>query len=381
LLNTRTGHELVVVAAVVAALGLLLASPSPAAAELSTMPDEGTVQTNGRVNTILVVGDRIYLGGQFTYVNGVPRSRLAAIDASTGELTDWAPRASTVVRALAASPDGRRIYVGGDFRSVSGVTGLSYLAAIDASTGAVDASWKPQANYAVRTLATLGDRVYIGGDFLTINGQSRQRLAAVNGVTGELDPDWHPVADARVRTLLPSPDGKTVYAGGHFLSINGRTRTRLAALNAAVGNLRSWSPAIDPHGPVIDLEVSGGRVYTAEGGPGGTVEAYNASTGARLWSQSADGDAQAVAILGDELYVGGHFDKVGGVPRRYFASFDAATGALDQQWAPSASDGQVWALEPDASRMCIYAGGEFTSISGQPHQGFAQFSQQGGTLP
>ena len=235
--NLRKGHELVVVAAVVVAVGLLLSSPSPASAELSTVPDEGTVQTNGRVFAIAAVGNRIYLGGHFTSVNGVSRGHLAAIDASTGQLTNWAPRASTVVRALAASPDGSRIYVGGNFRSISGVKGLGRLAAIDAATGAVDPAWKPQADSVVRTLATLGGRVYFGGDFLTVNGQARKRLAAVDAISGELDPDWHPVANGRVRTLLPSSDGKSVYAGGDFTDINGRTRPYLALLNSAVGNV------------------------------------------------------------------------------------------------------------------------------------------------
>jgi hypothetical protein len=190
--------------------------PSLASAELNTVPDAGTVHTDGQVNTILVVGDRIYLGGTFTTVNGVSRSRLAAIDASTGELTDWAPRASTVVRALAASPDGSRIYVGGDFRSVSGVEGLGRLAAIDASSGAVDQTWKPQADAAVRALATLGSRVYIGGDFTTVGGQIRTRLASVDAMTGELDPEWHPTSNGKVRTLLPSSDGSSIYVGGGF---------------------------------------------------------------------------------------------------------------------------------------------------------------------
>jgi hypothetical protein len=120
--SIRTGHGLVVLAAVVLAVaGLVLSAPSPASAELNTVPDAGTVHTDGQVNSVLVVGDRIYLGGTFTTANGLSCSRLAAIDASTGELTDWAPRASTVVRALAASPDGSRIYAGGDFRSISGV--------------------------------------------------------------------------------------------------------------------------------------------------------------------------------------------------------------------------------------------------------------------
>jgi hypothetical protein len=62
------------VAVLLGGLSLLLLA-SPASAALNNTPDAGTVQTNGRVWSILVLGDRIYLGGEFTTVNGVPRSR------------------------------------------------------------------------------------------------------------------------------------------------------------------------------------------------------------------------------------------------------------------------------------------------------------------
>jgi hypothetical protein len=378
----------VVAAAIVAAVGLLFSTPPLASAELNTVPDAGTVHTDGQVNTVLVVGDRIYLGGTFTTVNGLSRSRLAAIDASTGELTDWAPRASTVVRALAASPDGSRIYVGGDFRSVSGVTGLGRLAAIDASSGAVDETWKPQADAAVRALATVGERVYIGGDFLTVDGQSRQRLAAVGGPSGTLDPEWRPASNGKVRTLLPSSDGSSIYVGGDFTEINARGRPYLASLDSEVGYIRDWQAAIAPNGLVWDLEVSGGHLYAAEGGNGGAIAAYDMDTGVRLWRQWTAGDVQAVAVLGDKVYIGGHFTSVGGnigstqgrVPRDAFAAFDAISGELDPNWVPTQeretkSDGQVWAMESDPSLGRIYSGGNFTAISGEVHQGFAQFSE------
>ena len=66
------------------------------AATLSNTSDP-VPQTNGRVNTIAVSGDKIYIGGSFTEVitqdgDAVARSRLAAINADTGKLMDWALR-------------------------------------------------------------------------------------------------------------------------------------------------------------------------------------------------------------------------------------------------------------------------------------------------
>ena len=53
-------------------------------------------------------GDTVYIGGSFTEVitqNGVAvaRSRLAAINANTGKLTDWAPQVNRPVSALAVN--------------------------------------------------------------------------------------------------------------------------------------------------------------------------------------------------------------------------------------------------------------------------------------
>jgi trimeric autotransporter adhesin len=245
----------------------------------------------------------------------------------------------------------------------------------------------------VRALATLGSRVYIGGDFTTVGGQIRTRLASVDAMKGELDPELHPTSNGKVRTLLPSPNGSSVYVGGDFTEINAQVRPYLASLNSEAGHVRAWQPDIAPNGMVWDLEISGERLYTAEGGPGVAIAAYDMDTGVRLWRQWTAGDVQAVADLGEKVYIGGHFTSVGGdvnleerVPRDALAAFDAASGELDQQWVPAQeretkSEGQVWAMESDPSLGRIYSGGNFTAISGEVHQGFAQFSEQGATLP
>src|SRR5215211_6378825 len=103
-------------------LAVLLACGVAFAAAVSSQPkNERTVHTNDRVWTTLRVGDRVYLGGAFTSVNGKPRSGLAAIDANTGRLTAWAPKANHAVLALVASPSGDSIYAGGEFTSINDI--------------------------------------------------------------------------------------------------------------------------------------------------------------------------------------------------------------------------------------------------------------------
>ncbi len=365
------------------ALAVLLACGVALAAALSDQPDAATVQTDGTVWAILRVGDRVYIGGSFTSVAGKPRSHLAAIDANTGRLTGWAPKANAQVRALAASPNGTRIYAGGGFTSVDGIA-RGHVVAISASTGRVDRGWNTRTNLPVLSLATSGRHVYLGGRFLTVNGRNQQAIAAVDGATGKLSPKWAATADNAVQVLVRSPNGSRIYAGGRFENISGQRRLHLAALDPLTGAPRGWRP--NPCYPVYDLEATTTSVYVAGGGleencnAGGWAEAFRADNGASRWRISSNGDFQAVALLGRTVYYGGHFEEIPSVPppgngKRWlrFAAVDAATGRLDTQWKPTADRG-VWAMTAAPARGRVYAGGSFTRINGLRKQGFAQFS-------
>ena len=158
----------------------LLAAPAPGFVEAAPAP---TWQTNGRVNAIVQVGDVVYLGGRFTEVhdgNGtsLPRSRLAAIDLTTGEPTAWDPSADDEVFSLAAAPDGSRIYVGGKLRTVGGASVFN-VAAVDPIEGLAVPDWRPKVSAPVRALAAWEDRLYLGGTFGTISGTTRRGIAAL----------------------------------------------------------------------------------------------------------------------------------------------------------------------------------------------------------
>src|SRR5215207_2515176 len=92
-LKQELGMRRVILLLASMSLAVLLACGVAFAAALSSQPKNAgsTVHTNDTVWTSLRVGDRVYLGGAFTSVNGKPRSGLAAINANTGRLTAWAP--------------------------------------------------------------------------------------------------------------------------------------------------------------------------------------------------------------------------------------------------------------------------------------------------
>ena len=364
-------------------LAVLLACGVAFAAAVSSQPKNArsTVYTNDTVWTSLRVGDRVYLGGAFTSVNGKPRSGLAAINTNTGRLTAWAPKANRAVLALAASPSGESIYAGGDFTSVNGVA-RGHVVAISASTGQVRKEWSANTDLPVYSLATWDRRVYLGGKFHEVNGRNRQHLAAVRHKEGKLYANWAPTTNGIVRKLALSPNKRRLYAAGNYSVISGKRRANLAALHPATDAVKDWSPnpRVDNDYDVFDLAVTNKRVYVAGGGrnPDGTAEAFGAGKGASVWRYSSNGDFQAVALLKRKLYFGGHFTKLGrkteAISRNRLMAVAAPTGRLDARWKPSAKNGGVWSMTADPARHRVYAGGAFTQINGRPQRGFASLS-------
>src|SRR5207249_4518232 len=76
--------------------------------------------------------------------------------------------------------------------------------------------------------------------------------------------------------------------------------------------------------------------------------------------------ATQVAVVGNNVLLGGGFDHIDGMPRHQLARLDARTGALDERWNPMANGG-VSAVTPSGSE--VLAGGDCTGMGGieQPH--------------
>jgi Ca2+-binding RTX toxin-like protein len=370
-----------------------------ALAALENMPDSGTVGTNGRVYDILRAGDKIYLAGSFTQIvnpdgTTVPRSNLAAIDATTGQLTDWNPNVTNAtgtsnVHEMTLSSDGTRLFIGGNFQRVGGLYRVR-LAAIDLATGKVDSKWRVDADNTVYALGVSGDKLYVGGAFKAVAGQPRERLAAINQAAGTLDPGWTPRAyrdddlTSQVRAMDVSEDGTRIYVGGFFNYVSGTYTRKLAAIDAATGELITGFNPADSNN-ILDMDVSGGSVYVAAGDLLEGVEAFDAESGQLKWSVAGGypdpqaGDVQAIIASGNKVYAGGHFGQMGGLVRKRLLELDAQTGQIGP-WAPQVAGDStnlgVWALQVDPATGRLYAGGDFTQIGGSTYRRFAQFFDQ-----
>jgi hypothetical protein len=338
---------------------------------------------NGGVYAIAHRGNTVYVGGSFTSATSggrvFARRRLAAFDARTGELLDWAPSADGTVRALAATLDS--VYAAGDFRSV-GDQPRDSLARLSPFTGGVG-SFRHALSGTPYALAIAHNRLYLGGSFSEVDGSRRHNLAAFSLLDDRLDGRWHPAADDAVHTVAVG-DG-TVYVGGSFHTVNEVHGTlRLAALDGATGQPdASFVPR--PPAEVHALAVDAGGVYVATGGVGGRAIAYTA-TGVPRWQRVFDGDAAAIALEGGLIYVGGHFDNAclterngthggctdGSVSRVKLAAV-TATGAL-APWAPQANGViGVRVLSVNHAADCLEVGGDFTTVGDLDRRRFASF--------
>ncbi len=132
-----------------------------------------------RIHALDVVGDWLYVGGNFSHLNGangsrVQTSRLGRVSASTGIVdTGWRPNLSGgTVWAVDATPDGNRVYAGGTFLLAGGQQSQAF-AVLDTASGALipglDTSFGTTnfpigSGYIfVATIAAVGDNVWVGG--------------------------------------------------------------------------------------------------------------------------------------------------------------------------------------------------------------------------
>jgi hypothetical protein len=179
------------------------------------------------VETIAADGPRVWVGGDFTAIGGLPRSRIAALDVTTGSATPWNAFANSTVKTLAVS--GNTVYAGGAFWWIGGQP-RDHIAALDATTG-VAMPWDPAAQDTVHTIVATPDAIWVGGDFHGIGGQPRDYLAALDPTSAIASP-WDPQVNGRVATL--NIVSNQVLVGGSFTTIGGAAPQHLAVISAAV---------------------------------------------------------------------------------------------------------------------------------------------------
>ena len=123
------------------------------------------------VDAVEIAGNAAYAGGLFTHaVKGTTtadRANLMSVDLSTGNLRSFKADTNGSVNALAS--DGAALYLGGTFTTVNGVP-RSRVAKVDLTTGAVDPTFVADVGALVDDMVVVGGTLYLGGEFNTVDG-------------------------------------------------------------------------------------------------------------------------------------------------------------------------------------------------------------------
>ncbi len=338
------------------------------------------IDKSGSVNALLIDNGTLYVAGEFSGIAGAVRSNLAAITLD-GVLIDWSPQVdngvnganfSSGVYALAVSGD--KLYIGGAFSNVNGITRQSLAAfysqaAMSNLAGTMINEWGPWTDREVYSLAVGGNNLYIGGFFDSVNGERRGGLAAVGLADGFLTP-WYPTRDYRdaLFVLTLAVNGTTVYVGGFFDQLGVKPRRNLASIEFD-GTINAWNP--EPNSGVYDIKIVKDTVYVAgfftalistPNTNSKYLTAFGIDGGTRFWRPNVNGPVNVIALNGTEAYLGAlinGFNAVDAITRNRLASINN-DGTLSD-WDPDAS-GNVNALAINHNTNTIYIGGLFSSI-------------------
>lgn len=377
--------------AALAAVALLAAIPSSAAA-LGNTPIASGYTVDGAVYASATdAAGRLYIGGEFSSIGQVTGSS-TQVNAATGDPVAGFPKTDGVINAV--EPDGAGgWYIAGAFTTVGGVKLTS--AAHVLADGSVDRNWAPNPNGIVQALAKVGDHVYLGGAFSIVGGKPRYRLARVAaGGTGAVDAKYFPEVGATTINVLELR-GSQLYVGGQNLSeiggsaCPGACRMTTATTNGVGAVDLAWQPLpgltnVKALAFTADSVYVGGMFFTIGGTPRVGL-AKLASSNATLdptWDPDlmaggAD-EVSTLAVVGNRLYVGGFFGGFGGLTLPNLGRVaTTGTGAVDTTWTPESLSGPVNDIV--VSGDALYAVGDFRDVGLASRSRAAKFSIAAGS--
>lgn len=253
---------------------------------------------------------------------------------------------NNTVYALAAR--GGVLYAGGSFTRVrppgaapgTQEVAQAYLAAFSTSTGQLISSWRPSVTGQVYALEVSPDgrRLYVGGAFGSINGSSAGRIAAFDITTPRApallsQSRFRASANAKVSTI--SASNSTVWFGGDFTRAGDAARTNVAAVRASDGALLPFTVRLAaPTRPRYE----------------------------RTW-------VSTVSNLGGRVALGGMFGNVNGVSRQSLAVVNATTGALDTGFVPPPITDTTFVTTTAVSGTTLYFAGRDDVGTQYRHEG------------
>jgi hypothetical protein len=319
--------------------------------QTNTWSSLGTGSSNGVFGSVLalaVVGNEVFVGGGFTSAGGVSANRVARFNTQTNTWSSLGTGSSNGVfgDVYALAVVGNEVFVGGRFTSAGGVS-ANRVARFNTQTNtwsSLGTGSSNGVNGGVLALAVVGNEVVVGGSFTSAGGVSANRVARFNTQTNT----WSSLGTGSsngvnnvVRALAVV--GNEVVVGGEFTSAGGVSANRVARFNTQTNTWSSLGTGSSNgvNGEVLVLAVVGnevvvGGLFTSAGGvSANNVARFNTQT--NTWSTLGTGSSNgvnervsALAVVGSEVYVGGSFTSAGGVSANNVARWNSGTSRVEQ---------------------------------------------------
>lgn len=194
-----------------------------------TLDESFNANLTGSASRLVMTSGGYFIGGSFSKVGEIPRNGLALLlsDGQLDESFEASLGTSTIIYSLLVQPDGK-LLAGGVFNLPSGT--VSYFSRF-LPNGSLDTFFPAVANNTVSAIASGGDgKLLIGGHFTSISGESRERIARLNA-DGTVDQTFSAAngANGAIACIAPQANGRILICG-QFSRIGGQIRTAIARL-------------------------------------------------------------------------------------------------------------------------------------------------------
>ncbi|MFV1885141.1 MAG: T9SS type A sorting domain-containing protein [Balneola sp.] len=311
---------------------------------------------NGAVNVLKRSSGQLYVGGDFTSANGLPVNNLAIWTGT--EWTDFNGGSNGEIFEIHIKGDS--VLVGGDFTELNG-TAISYLGILNEGTWT---AFPVQPNDAVHNIKSEGTEIIITGEFEQIGVLQTNGFAIWDGNSWEV-PNNELEAFFRNYTMILYEENWII--GGSFLGSEEKILNNIALLddNMEWSNFGLQKDFFGINGAVLTIEADDKTLYLGGAFDGignkpiGRLARWNGSNWETL-GESPNGSVNDILIDENLVYVAGTFTTIGGISANRIAVWDTNT----EQWS---------ALKGGASSSIrsllkignsLYAAGSFTQMDG-----------------
>ena len=334
-----------------------------------------------------VVDDTVYVCGAFSVVNGQARRGLAAIDLTSGDVLPWNPQAVTSVDSIngcSLTTSGDRLFLIRDVTVNNSVRVEPY--AINRTTGIVFAEWQPPVAFTVGaprltpSLFAGNGKIYFYNSTGLSTGEPYVNLWAVDPVMGLVDSAFVPRPAGLVRAV--ATNGGDLMIGGNFTGVDSVARQGVLALDLDTDSLVDWNP-LPAHTQGRGFAVAGGRLFVHGLGNSFELGAFDLVTlQAVPWPRIMAGSViQIGAVAGRVIVAGRPHSPLGS--GEALLILDPISGA--RATPPLLFWGSGFGLDVQsigAANDRVYIAGFFSQINGHERGGFAAIDvNSGGVLP